>query len=50
MPVGAAVRVRAVFEQEERHVVVAVTAGAPVRRYQQRIQRVAVGRESECDQ
>jgi hypothetical protein len=40
------VRVRNVFQQEERHVVVAVTAGVPVHGCHQRIQRlVTVGRE-----
>jgi hypothetical protein len=40
------VRMRAVFQQEERHVVVAVPAGVPAHGCHQRVQRlVAVGRE-----
>ena len=39
-------RLRAVFQQEERHVVVGVTAGVPVHGCHQLVQRlVAVGRE-----
>ena len=42
--VGTGGRRRAVFQQQERHVVVAVTAGVPVHGRHQRIQRLlAVG-------
>ena len=49
VPVGAAVRMCIVFQQEERHVVVAVAvaAGVPTHGCHQRVQRlVAVGRET----
>ena len=51
MPVGAAGRVRAVFQQKERYVIVAVPAGVLVHGCHQGVQRlVAVGGEKRrCD-
>jgi hypothetical protein len=44
--VGAAVRVRAAFQQKESHVIVAVAGGVPAYGCHQRVQRlVAVGGE-----
>ena len=51
MPVGAAAHRRAVFQQQERHVIVGVTAGVPVHGAHQCVQcLLAVGCEKRrCD-